>query len=210
MSYSSTVHDKIVTLSAGERRDLEIGVADALFFRVFPDGLQAAINENAPVALPEGCLLKAPAGAGHYRNLSVINPTAGALTLRLFYGMGDIAVAGVVTLAGSIPLATGASTAALQTTGNTSLASLAATTVETPLGVNLGSAADVTYAARKSVAVQNTGATGNVTITIGATSFTLAPGSAPVGWSVAKPLAVLADVRVQTAAGGAALVLTTA
>lgn len=219
MSNLSTIHEKVVTLQAGERRDLEIGVADVLFFRVFPDGLTASINDLAPVALPEGLLQKGPPGAGIFRQLAVINPTAGPLTMRLLYGLGDITVAGAVALIGSVPLPTGAATGAKQDTGNASLAAmdaklgaiddLAANTVETPDLVTLGASADETYAGLKRVTVLNTNtAAEDVTLNFaGGADRVLAPGQS-ASFPVTKPLATVAAVRVRTTAGGSALVST--
>lgn len=207
MSYLSTIHEKVLTLGAGARVDLEIGVADALFFRVFPDGLLASINDLAPVALPEGFLQKGPPGAGIYRALAVINPTAGPLAMRLLYGLGDITVAGAVALIGSVPLPTGAATGAKQDTGNAALAGLVAANADTPKVVNLGASSGAAYAGCKSFALINTGA-GDVVITVNGIAGNLPPGYG-VDFPLSKPLNLLATVNVATGVGGAALIALT-
>jgi hypothetical protein len=184
--------------------------SDYVQFQTLPTGLLVGVNGARPQLTQQASILQGAPGERQIATLIFENTTGGELTAIVVHGTGSMTVAGEAVLSGAVPLPTGASSAALQTTGNASLASLAATTVETPFGANLGSAADVTYSACKSVAVQNTGATGNVTVTIGANVLTLAPGAAPVSWAVSKPLATLANVRVQTASGGSALVLTVA
>ena len=114
MTDRSTLNEKLVTVPAGQRLAVEIGISDFLFFQTFPAGLTASLNDAAPVALPEGLLHKGPAGNGNFRALALVNATGSPLAARILYGQGEINVAGSVTLVGSIPLPAGAATAAKQ------------------------------------------------------------------------------------------------
>ena len=207
MSYRSTIHEKTLTLSAGERRELEIGVADFLFFHVRPAGLTVSINDLAPVALPEGFLDKGPPGEGNFRALTLLNPTAGPLTARLLYGLGDITVAGAVALIGSVPLPAGASTFAEQAVHTARLNSLIAANTDTPKLVNQGANATTAYAGCKSFSLLNTGA-GDVVVTANGIAGNLPPGYG-VDFPLSKPLNQLAPITVATGAGGAALIALT-
>jgi hypothetical protein len=106
------------TIPAGEGQEF---ILTASVFRLdtFPSGLLLGINGGREIARSEGFLFR-----GEVTRLRVENPTGGALTGSLSYGMGDIDLPGVTSLVGTIALPSGASTAALQTTGNASLASM--------------------------------------------------------------------------------------
>lgn len=209
MSTPLVQNREAVIVPAGQSKTI-YPASDYVQFQTLPAGLLVGLNGASPQLVQQASILQGIPGERQIESLLFSNTTGGELTAIVVHGTGSMTVAGEAVLSGAVPLPTGASTSALQTTGNASLAALAATTVETPFGATLGSSADVTYSSCKSVAVQNTGTTGNVTITIAGNVLTLAPGAPPVAWSVTKPLAVLANVRVQTASGGSALVLTVA
>lgn len=209
MSIPLVQNREAVIVPAGQSKTI-YPASDYVQFQTLPAGLLVGLNGAQPQVVQQASILQGIPGDRQIVSLLFSNTTGGELTATVVHGTGSMTVAGEAVLSGAVPLPSGASTSALQTTGNTSLASLASTTVETPYGANLGSSADVTYSARKSLAVLNTGTTGTVTVTVAGVAFTLAPGSAPAGWSVTKPLAVLADIRVQTAAGGSAFVATLA
>lgn len=99
---------------------------DFLRFDTLPAGLQVGWNGSDPTPQVQGSQISGVAGENSIRDIVIVNKSGGALTGLLLYGLGEYRVEGVVTLTGSVPLATGAATEAKQDTGNTSLASILA------------------------------------------------------------------------------------
>lgn len=198
------------SLAAGEGQEYAVG-ADFIRLDVFPLGLLLGVNSGNPKTYIEGLLYKTSPGESHIRLLRIVNQTTGTLTGEFTHGTGDVDFPGVAALIGSVPLPSGASTAALQTTGNTSAATvaaqttaLAASTVEVPELIVMGASTSTVFAGCRSISILNTNtAAVNVTVTTPGGARTLAPGQS-VSWSVTKPLATLSNITVATAASGSA------
>ena len=204
MTDRSTLNEKLVTVPAGQRLAVEIGISDFLFFQTFPAGLTASLNDAAPVALPEGLLHKGPAGNGNFRALALVNATGSPLAARILYGQGEINVAGSVTLVGSIPLPAGAATAAKQDAQTALLTALnAAVAVVGDVQTITGSAA---FANCRALSVSNTGAAA-ITVHNGTSTRTVQPGDT-VDWPCVGPFAKYATFTVD-ASGSEAVVVTT-
>ncbi|MEQ2008319.1 MAG: hypothetical protein ABMA26_16150 [Limisphaerales bacterium] len=229
-----TANPQNVTVAAGGQVPVDVS-ADYVRFDTLPTGLLVSVNDGTPAALAQGIILQGEPGEFGLNKLRFVNTTGGALDAVITTGTGRMTVAGVATLSGSVPLPSGASTAALQTTGNTSLASilsglaalatnalqtaanallttiagLAATTVEVPELRTMGASEQLVFTGCRSIAIlnTNTGAV-NVTVTTPGGARTLAPGQS-VGWAVTKHLATLSAVTVDTAASGSAQISTT-
>lgn len=206
------------------------GEFDFVHFELFPVGVTVELNETAPMVMKQGSVRQGVPGENQIRNLRVTNGSGSTATIKLVMGTGSLQIAGEAVIVGALPLPSGASTAALQTTGNNSLASilaglaalathalqtagnallttiagLAATTAEVPELIVLGASASQEFSGCRSISIlnTNTGAV-NVTVTTPGGARTLAPGQS-VGWSVTKPLATLSSVTVATAASGSA------
>lgn len=209
MSYPVSRHEQEITVAANSRYTLPLGNADYIRFHTVPSGVMVRINGGTSGAFIQDETHQAEPGSGELREVSFENTTGGALAVRAIFGLGKIDVSGSATISGVLPLPSGASTDALQTTGNATLAALAATTVETPDLVTLGASADQTFTGCKRVSVLNTN-TGSEDVTInfaGGASRTL-PAGRGASFVVTKPLATLASVRVRTTGSGSALVTT--
>lgn len=109
------------SIPAGQTQEFGL-VADFYRLATFPSGLLVSLNGGPANALTEGFSQQGTPGSGEVRLLRIENPTAGTLAGVFTHGTGEMALPGVTTLSGTIPLPTGASSAALQTSGNTLLA----------------------------------------------------------------------------------------
>lgn len=164
-------------------------MADVLRLDTFPTGLLLGVNGALPKAFSQGFVYKSET-----RLVRVENSTGGTLTGLITYGTGDIDLPGVTELTGTIALPTGASTAAKQDTGNTSLAAaaaslatLAATPTRTPRIVPFVAGTTMTITGARYLQIVNTG-TVNVTVQIsGQADFTLTSGMG-VDWPLLHPL----------------------
>lgn len=201
------------SIPAGQTQEFGL-VADFYRLDIFPTGLLVGLNGGPAIVLSEGYSQQGVPGLGEVNLLRIENPTGGTLTGAFSHGTGQMNLPGVTTLSGTIPLPSGASTAALQTTGNsalagiqTSAASLVAVVTETPDFVTVAASTNQNFANCRSIAIGNTGAT-SITVTIGANVRTLGVGQS-VGWDVAGPFNKLATVNVAVPAGGEAIVATT-
>lgn len=106
------------SIPAGQSLPLDV-IADFFRLDTFPTGLLLGVNGALPKSFPEGLVYN-----GVVRRLQIENTSGGTLTGELSHGIGNISLPGVTVISGSVPLPTGASTAALQTAGNASLASV--------------------------------------------------------------------------------------
>ncbi len=111
------------SVPAGQGQEFAL-VADFFRLDVFPSGLTLGVNGQRPAAFPEGFVYKGRAGQTEVRLLRIENPTGGTLAGEFTHGTGDINLPGVTVISGTIPLPTGAATAANQATGNTTLGSI--------------------------------------------------------------------------------------
>jgi len=182
-------------------------VADFYRLATFPSGLLLSLNGGPANALTEGFSQQGTPGSGEVRLLRIENPTAGTLAGVFTHGTGEMALPGVTTLSGTIPLPSGASSAALQTTGNATLAALAASNTDTAKIVNQGASASATYTGCKSFSLLNTG-TGDVVVTVAAIAGNL-PAGYGVDFPLSKPFNLLAPITVATGVGGSALIALT-
>ena len=195
-----------VIVPAGQSKVIS-PASDYVHFQTVPAGLLIGVNGGIAYAFQQGTILQGTPGERGVQTLLLNNTTGAELTALIVHGTGEMSVAGEVTLTGSIPLATGASTSALQTTGNASLATLAAANTDTGKIVNLGASSGASYAGCKSFSIINTG-TGDVVLTIAGIA-----GNLPAGYGVDIPLSkalnTLATITVATGVGGAALIALT-
>ncbi len=106
------------SIPAGQGQEF-ILVADVLRLDTLPSGLLVGFNGALPRAFTEGYTQ-----TSKITRLRIENSTGGTLAGEFTYGTGNISLPGVAAVIGTIALPSGASTAALQTTGNTSLASI--------------------------------------------------------------------------------------
>lgn len=191
------------SIPAGQTQEFGL-VADFYRLATFPSGLLISLNGGPANALTEGFSQQGTPGSGEVRLLRIENPTGGTLAGVFTHGTGEMALPGVTTLSGTIPLPSGASSAALQTTGNASLTALAAANTDTAKIVNLGATSGFTYTGCKSFSLINTG-TGNVVVTVAGIS-----GNIPEGYGVdfptSKPFNILAPILISTGVGGSALI----
>lgn len=126
MSYQSTSREKYLSLAAGAVEAVEIGLADWLLFTLLPAGIQVQINEQPYTTLAQGLLHFGPPGEGNFRSLRFRNTTGGPLDAHVLYGLGAVAFSGgQVSITGTLPLPSGAATAAKQDTQTTRLNLLA-------------------------------------------------------------------------------------
>lgn len=188
-----TIHTQPVVIPDGGQTHVP-ELCDYVRFDVLPAGVLVGLNGGALAALATGHLIQGEPGAKQIHTFRLVNTTNAPVTAQVTTGTGSLSVATGTS---------GASTEAKQDTGNTHLGNLAAATQELPGLTNIGSGANQNFANCRSVAVLNTGATGNVTITINGAATTLAPGHS-VAWQVTKPLATLTTINVAAPAGGSA------
>lgn len=183
------------SLGAGAARDFT-GQFDFIHYDTLPAGVTVELNGTPPLAQKQGAVRQGVPGANQIERFRFVNTTAGSLDVVVFFGTGTFTISGEVALSGSFPLPTGASTAAKQDTGNTSLATLAAAGTETARGavVTNGTTA---FNSKKSVSVQNRStSTGNVTVTFSDSStLVLLPGEG-AAWSVTDRLNTLTNISV--------------
>lgn len=117
------------SIPAGQTQEFEL-VADFYRLETFPSGLLMGLNGGPALVLTEGFSQQGVVGTGEVRRLRIENPTAGTLAGAFIHGTGEMALPGVTILSGTVPLPSGASTAALQTSllgALTSLIALAST-----------------------------------------------------------------------------------
>lgn len=113
-----------VVLTNGQSKVIE-GIADK-FRIVTSDGellIRSNLSPQAPFTTKQGVVAD---DSNLIERLEILNSSGATVTFRLFFGFGDF-LDGSANVLGTVsisPLPAGISTAALQTTGNTSLASI--------------------------------------------------------------------------------------
>jgi hypothetical protein len=125
MSYPVSRHEQEISVPANSRYTLPLGNADYIRFHTVPSGVMVKINGGSSGAFIQGETHQAEPGSGELREVSFENTTAGALAVRVIFGLGKIDVSGVATISGVLPLPTGAATEAKQDTQTTRLNLLA-------------------------------------------------------------------------------------
>lgn len=204
MSYPVSRREQVLSIPPLAPATFPLGGVDFIYFHTVPDGVAVKLNGESESTFLQGETHQGEPGGAAIQSVTFINQTAGALTVRIVFGLGRMTVAGVATLSGAIPLPSGASTAALQTTGNATLAALTAANTDTAKIVNLGATSGFTYTGCKSFSLINTG-TGNVVVTVAGIS-----GNIPEGYGVdfptSKPFNILAPILISTGVGGSALI----
>lgn len=204
MNYPVSRREQVLSIPPLQPTTFPLGGVDFIYFHTVPDGVAVKLNGESESSFLQGETHQGEPGGAAIQSVTFINQTAGALAVRIVFGLGKMTVAGVATLSGAIPLPSGASTAALQTAGNASLTALTAANTDTGKLVNMGENTSATHSNCKSFAIINTG-TGNVVITVAGI-----PGHLPSGykWSppISKPFNLLSPITVATGVGGAALI----
>lgn len=113
------------TLAAGTEKSISI-TADYVLLHEAPSPLEFALNGEEFTAAVQGSKHQSAPGQQGVRRLRFRNASGSAISVTVLFGLGlfDVIGPNSVSLTGTVPLPTGAATAALQTTGNTSLASI--------------------------------------------------------------------------------------
>lgn len=117
------------SIPAGQTQEFEV-VADFYRLETFPTGLLVGLNGGPAIAQVEKFSQQGQPGQGEVRLLRIENPTGGTLTGAFLHGTGQMDLTGSTSISGTVPLPTGASTAANQTSQIgvlTSLIAIAAT-----------------------------------------------------------------------------------
>lgn len=237
MSYPVSRREQVLSIPPLQPATFPLGGVDFIYFHTVPDGVAVKLNGESESSFLQGETHQGEPGGAAIQSVTFINQTAGALTVRIVFGLGRMTVAGVATLSGAIPLPSGASTAALQTNGNAvlaqavallfsldaygsksanqstannylqSLAQITAASTETAKLVNLGATSGFTYTGCKSFSLINTG-TGDVVITVAGIAGNL-PAGYGVDFPLSKPFTILAPITIATGVGGSALIAIT-
>ncbi len=111
------------TLAAGAFRDFN-GQFDFLHFETLPPGVTVELNGTPPLAQKQGAVRQGVPGQNQIERFRFVNTIVTSAAIVIFFGTGTFTISGEAVISGALPLPTGASTAALQTTGNSSLASV--------------------------------------------------------------------------------------
>lgn len=162
MSTPLTINPENVVIPAGGQRSVR-PFSDYVRFDTLPSGVLVSLNGGADVTLESGRILQGLPGAQQVESVRFTNPTGSELTVQITTGSGQMTVAGVAVISGAVPLPTGAATAALQTTGNTSLASILAafsalaTSAAQTTANNFLSAINTLLGSQATAALQTTG-----------------------------------------------------
>jgi hypothetical protein len=125
MSYPVSRREQVLSIPALSPSTFPLGGVDFIYFHTVPDGVAVKLNGESESSFLQGETHQGEPGSAAIQSVTFINQTAGALAVRIVFGLGKMTVAGVATLSGAIPLPSGASTAALQTTQTTRLNLLA-------------------------------------------------------------------------------------
>lgn len=195
------------SIPAGQTQEFAV-VADFYRLETFPTGLEVALNGGPFIAQAEKFSQQGAPGADQVRLIQIRNTSGSTLAGAFQHGTGSMDLTGTTSITGTVPLATGAataanqtseigvltslvsiaSTAALQATGNTALATanghlsnLASQGTRTARVVSVTPSSSLTITAARYVSVTNTGTT-DLTIQIaGQSDFTL-PSGALLEW----------------------------
>lgn len=223
MSYPVSRREQVLSIPPLAPSTFPLGGVDFIYFHTVPDGVAVKLNGESESTFLQGETHQGDPGGAAIQSVTFINQTAGALAVRIVFGLGKMTVAGVATLSGAIPLPSGASTAALQTTGNTKLndavlllstldaygaksdrqdtgngylQTLAAALTETARGTVVTNATTA-FNSKKSVAVTNRpSSTGNITVTFSdGSTLELLPGEG-ASWSVTNRQNTLSNISV--------------
>ncbi len=221
MSYPVSRREQVLSIPPLAPSTFPLGGVDFIYFHTVPDGVAVKLNGESESSFLQGETHQGEPGSAAIQSVTFINQTAGALAVRIVFGLGRMTVAGVATLSGAIPLPSGASTAALQTSvgaaqataakqdiANTHLSTLATVGTRTGRLINVPVNTLWQLINCKRVAIINNGAVGNVTVTIAGNSGTLGPGYG-IELSVDGPLETLAQIDVSTSASSTCLILKT-
>jgi hypothetical protein len=191
VNYRNTLQSKSQTLAAGARVELEIGVADFLYFETFPSGLKAGWNSAHPGSVPAGTVKSGPPGAGNFRRLEIVNASAGSLTFGLYYGQGSFAVAGSAGSSG----------------GGSSLVAAELISGRRPRIAALAAGESLTVAGARYLDVFNKSTTANLTLTVsGQPAYTLGPREGVPFPLLSPSEGAYSSVLVECPAGGSGVV----
>ncbi len=108
-----TRNELVFTLAPGEEARKQIS-GDYVYFASVPSAVSVVINDGAATTFIQGELHRPRREDQEIERVVFKNTSNAPQTVRVIYGLGDMSIAGVVSIAGAMPLPAGAATEAKQ------------------------------------------------------------------------------------------------